>query len=180
MIEIPLTKGYVAIVDECDADLLQYSWRALITDGHVYAVRSFYIGKKQHGEYMHRAILERMIGKKLTSKDKADHILGKTLDNRRSEIRLATNAQNVQNCDRSTRNTSGYKGVSYSTYHQKYRAQIMVNKRKLHLGWFVDPAEAHTAYCEAAIKHFGEFANFGTPRPMTIIQLPLFELDKAA
>jgi hypothetical protein len=35
---------------------------------------------------------------------------------------------------------------------------IKVNKKHIHLGYFVDPKAAHDAYIKAAIKYFGEFA----------------------
>lgn len=37
----------------------------------------------------------------------------------------------------------------------------MSEGKKIHLGLFESPSEAHLAYCEAAKKLHGEFANFG-------------------
>ena len=39
-------------------------------------------------------------------------------------------------------------------------AQIGVFGKNIHLGYFGTPEEAYRAYCEAAKKHFGEFAHF--------------------
>jgi hypothetical protein len=41
----------------------------------------------------------------------------------------------------------------------KWRAQIMLNGRLIHLGYFTDPVEAAKAYDEAARKYHGEFAS---------------------
>ena len=57
-------------------------------------------------------------------------------------------------------NTSGYKGVSFHKDTGMYRARIMVRGVSIHLGAFRRPELAHAAYCEAAKKHFGEFARF--------------------
>jgi len=56
---------------------------------------------------------------------------------------------------------SGFKGVCLSSLHGKWMAQIQVDKKKIHLGLFDDPAEAHSAYVEAAIRLHGEYANDG-------------------
>ncbi len=37
-------------------------------------------------------------------------------------------------------------------------AQITVQGKKLHLGFFDNPADASAAYNTAAVKHFGSFA----------------------
>lgn len=184
MIEIPLTKGYTTIIDDCDSDLAQaqYKWKARLNRGVPYAVRYSWVNKKKKTVYLHREILERMIGRPLMRQHQTDHIHGLTLDNRRSEIRLATYTQNSHNTGIRKNNTSGYKGVSYSAHRKKFCATMQLKGRKLHLGWFDDPAMAHAAYCQAAIKYHGEFANFGhyENKPATIIQLPLFDLDKVA
>lgn len=41
----------------------------------------------------------------------------------------------------------------------RWLAQINVNKKKIHLGYFSTPEEAHEVYKKAALEHFGEFAN---------------------
>ena len=54
----------------------------------------------------------------------------------------------------------GIKGVRAS--HHKaggYTACITVNRKQVYLGTFATIAEAHAAYCDAAIRHHGEFFN---------------------
>lgn len=43
-------------------------------------------------------------------------------------------------------NTSGYKGVSWDKKFDKWRSQIWLNKKCIHLGYYSSPEEAHQAY----------------------------------
>jgi hypothetical protein len=44
---------------------------------------------------------------------------------------------------------------------RRFQAQINVAGKKLSLGTFNTPEEAHAAYREAASRYHGEFANHG-------------------
>ena len=92
-----------------------------------------------------------------------DHIDRNPLNNKFSNLRLATIAQ--QNMNQSKFKTkdgvpcsSIYKGVSWNKGKQKWRARIVFDKKEIHLGYFIDEKEAALAYDEAATKFFGEFA----------------------
>lgn len=58
-------------------------------------------------------------------------------------------------------NTSGYKGVSWSSRTQRWVAVLTKNKKTMFLGYFGNIEKAHEVYCQAAKKYFGEFANLG-------------------
>jgi len=88
-----------------------------------------------------------------------DHIDGDKSNNRISNLRLATHEQNLYNQKVNSTNTSGYKGVVQ--YYSRWRAYICINYKRINLGTFDTPEEAHKAYCEAADKHHGKFANHG-------------------
>ena len=90
-----------------------------------------------------------------------DHIDGDRSNNRISNLREATNSQNSQNRKLSIANTSGYKGVYWHAQTSKWQARIMINGRGKHLGLFDSAKEAHAAYCIAADRLYGEFANYG-------------------
>jgi hypothetical protein len=92
-----------------------------------------------------------------------DHKNGDPLDNRRKNLRLATQSQQGQNSRH--HNGKKYKGVTYCpTVHGKYqcnvpwRARIRVNGKLISLGFYANPEQAARAYNRAAVKYFGEFA----------------------
>lgn len=161
-IEIALSKQgrkhrglYSAIVDEIDSDLEGRNWTVLITHNVKYAMH------KVSGELLHRLILSRILDRPLLDTEQVDHINLNGLDNRRCNLRLATNTENQRNKSKQVNNTSGYKGVYWRKDSNKWVAQIKVDNEVRHLGRFDTPEEAHAAYCEAAKQLHGEFANFG-------------------
>jgi hypothetical protein len=160
-IEIPLTKGYVALVNLIDADLLKFRWSAATyRSGDTYARRSAYPNGrrgKMKNELMHRVILERILERPIAHADLCDHVDGNPLNNCRENLRLATYSQNMQNKRRSKNNLSGYKGVSH-VKGNSWIAKRCVNGEKIYLGCFSSPQAAYEAYCDAARKYFGEFA----------------------
>lgn len=87
-----------------------------------------------------------------------DHINLNKCDNRWSNLRLATRAENLRNVGKQTNNSSGFKGVCWHTQKQRWQALIAVDGRNKYLGLFDTPEAAHAAYCVAAEKLHGEFA----------------------
>lgn len=90
-----------------------------------------------------------------------DHKNGDRTDNRIKNLRIATGAENTQNTGLTSRNTSGMKGVSWSSAKNKWHVAITANGKHHFLGHFEDGDKAHAAYCEAASRLHGEFANTG-------------------
>lgn len=92
-----------------------------------------------------------------------DHIDGDKSNNRISNLRLATPAQNSWNQAKRKNNTSGYKGVRWNSSNPRksWLAAIGHQNRKISLGRYSTKEEAHHAYCVAAQKFHGEFANVG-------------------
>jgi len=88
-----------------------------------------------------------------------DHINGVKTDNSWINLRDITHSQNLRNCGLSSRNTSGYKGVSYMKGRNMYSAHIGYKGKQKYLGCFKEPKEAYKAYCEAAKELHGEYAN---------------------
>lgn len=145
--EIQLTQGYVAIVDDEDFERIsRYKWHF----DHGYARSSPKFGTKI---YMHRLIANAQKGMDV------DHVNGNTLDNRKSNIRLCSHKENTFNQHRIKQNThSKYKGVTLRSDKKKWTASITVNNQSIYLGSFVTEEQAAQAYNQAAIKHFGRFA----------------------
>lgn len=87
-----------------------------------------------------------------------DHRDGVKSNNKWLNLRNSTHAQNKFNCGLSKRNTSGYKGITWSKHSKKWIAQISVDGRHRYLGLFKNPLEAHNAYEKAAKKYHKNFA----------------------
>lgn len=160
MAEIPLTQGFVALIDDADYALVAGAgkWCVSVKPRTQYAVRQF-------GQPDGTSKLTRM-HTFITGWSFIDHINGNGLDNRRANLRPADQAKNGRNVGPRAHNTSGYKGVTWSRHSRKWHAQISVDKQRHHLGLYEDVIEAARAYDLAAVHYFGEFAwtNFLTPR----------------
>jgi hypothetical protein len=155
---IPLTKGQYAIVWESDYEWLMFwNWCAR-WNGHpktYYAVRGVQKDDRQQLIYMHRFIKGLAPGDLLQCDHKSP---GSGLDCRRSNLRIASNAQNHWNQGVRKNNKSGYKGVYLRKDTGKWTAQITVNGRCKTLGSFRSRRVAFLAYCKAAELYHGEFA----------------------
>jgi hypothetical protein len=87
-----------------------------------------------------------------------DHRDGNPLNNRWSNLRLASHANNAANRPRLRNNTSGFKGVSFDRRRGKWIAQITKQGRRYFIGRYATAEEAHAAYVAKARVLFGEFA----------------------
>lgn len=99
---------------------------------------------------MHRVIMNPPVGMEV------DHINRNKLDNRRSNLRICTHAENLANRIKPRNNTSGYKGVVWNKSRSKWLAQITVKKRHIYLGQFDDIEEANEAYNLGFVKYYGK------------------------
>lgn len=88
-----------------------------------------------------------------------DHIDGDGTNNRISNLREATIYQNGWNAKKSSRNKSGYKGVSFNREKNKWRAAIRINKRDILIGYYKSIEDAAQAYQKASAQYHGEFYN---------------------
>ena len=150
IVKIPLTHGKVTIVDNQDWPLMAgYRWYAL--RGKTAGSERWYAAACHEGRtvYMHRVITHAGPG------EKVDHKNWDGLDNRRTNLRLCTNAQNMAN-QRTYRGRAGMRGVY--PRKERWRARIWVGYRGISLGTFDSPEEAARARDEAAQRFHGEFA----------------------
>lgn len=153
--KIPLTQGQEAIVDDHWHDyLIQWKWYALWSplSRSFYAVR--YEGKIpfQKAIYMARVVAG-------TPDDMlCDHIYHNTLDNRESELRNVTHAQNIINRGVQQNSTTGVAGVVRRKDSGRYRAILKFERKYVLNKTFPTIEQAITARQEAEKKYFGEFA----------------------
>jgi len=78
-------------------------------------------------------------------------------DDRWENLRPATRLENNRNQGIRKDNTSGHKGVYWHKQRKKWVAQIVVNRKKIHLGYFDNLEEAVQCRKKAELKYFGEF-----------------------
>lgn len=78
-----------------------------------------------------------------------DHANRNKLDNSIANLRYLTPSQQAQNTNLHPRNVSGYRGVSWDTNVQKWRARIRVDNKKYSLGYYTTPEAAYEAYLKA-------------------------------
>jgi hypothetical protein len=152
MKEIPLTQGKKAIVDDEDYELLNsHKWHYTIRG---YARRHIPSpdGRGQKTIYMHRLIVNIPEGKEV------DHVNRDKLDNRKSNLRICTHSENQMNVKAKSNNSSGYKGVHWSSKYKKWIATIYKNGKQIYIGNFCDAETAAHAYDSAAEKLHGDFA----------------------
>lgn len=86
-------------------------------------------------------------------KDEIDHRNGVRADNRFTNLREATRAENGQNLKIRADNTSGFIGVSWYKPARKWQAHINLAGRNKNLGCFDTPEAAHAAYLAAKAEH---------------------------
>lgn len=103
--------------------------------------------------FVHRLAFLLMNGA-LPSKE-IDHINGNRADNRWSNLRESTHAENMQNLKKAKRsnNSSGLLGVAWRERGAKWSSQIRVDGRIRHIGYFKTAEEAHQAYLAAKREH---------------------------
>lgn len=146
---IPITKGESAIVDDVDYDeLSRYKWH--YSGGYARRRRRKHELGTQHGIFMHHHLI------KPTAGFQVDHINCDRLDNRRENLRIATQGENQWNRTAYRTNQLGVKRVDFSK--GKYRATIGLNGKQIHLGMFSTIAEASAAYRNASNKFHGTFS----------------------
>lgn len=128
-------------------------WKWFYKDG--YAQRTEYLGKMD-GKYKYRTVkMHRLILNPEKTKE-VDHISGDRLDNRRSNLRVCSKAENQANQSIARNNSSGFKGVH--KFRGRWQAYLYSKGKRYHLGYHNTREAAAIAYNDKAREVFGEFA----------------------
>lgn len=106
--------------------------------------------------YSHRLIWIYHFGD-IPNEMEVDHINRNNKDNRIENLRLAHRWENEYNKSIRSDNTSGYKGVWFCRRSSKWKAEIIKQKKKVHIGTFENKEEAFKATQEMRILLHKEF-----------------------
>lgn len=152
-VHITLACGACVIVDSCDEHLVRarkWRYRAGATSKSGPYVTACTSVKQL---YLHREIMAAERGQII------DHINRDRLDNRRSNLRFATQAENARNriAHVIEGKASKYKGVSRFSGGGKWRALIRDGSKQIYLGQFDAEAAAAYAYDIASLQLHGDF-----------------------
>lgn len=150
MKQIKFPKNRYALVDDRDyLKILKYKWHI---DGRGYVMRNRLTKDDGSPIQLHRLILN-------PSQDKqVDHINGDRLDNRRDNLRVCSKSQNMCNRGPQKNNTSGFKGIYYDKFAEKWRAKANFNGKVYSIARSKSKDKVIRAYNRLISKIQGEFA----------------------
>jgi len=152
-----------AKVDDEDYERLRrFSWHIRKQRGGIIYARR--VTSDNRNIALHREILN------ATKDMMVDYINHDGLDNRKCNLRVCSNTQNIRNSRIRKNNKSGFKGVHASPTEGKWIATIKGAGQARYLGTFDRKRDAARAYDLAAVEHYGEFActNFKKYSPVKI------------
>jgi hypothetical protein len=160
---VPLSCSAEAVIDADDVPLVSHrNWfRSGGHEGRTYYAQTYVSigGGKTVPVSMHRVLLAPPDDLQI------DHINGNGLDNRRSNLRLASMSQNLANRPGIKVGKSGYRGVWYDAKRKKYCAFARINGVNKMIGRFTTAVDAAVARDRVAKQQYGEFAVLNFERP---------------
>jgi hypothetical protein len=130
----------------------QYTWGIYCSNRRKGKYVSYYITNNKV-PMLHRFLMGNPKGKVV------DHADGDTMNNRKYNLRICEHYQNGKNRKFNQNNQSGHKGVfwDHALVTPKWRANIKVGYKTLHLGYFDNYEDAVACRERAEEKYFGEF-----------------------
>lgn len=152
-------KGKEILLDKEDIDKYsKFKW--YIANSLKYVYRNNWTNGKNKLILLHKEIMN-------SPSFPVDHINRNTLDNRKKNLRICSNAQNCQNRKRDLKyKTSKYHGV-YKRKDRKYwLSSIRVNGKLITIGQFNLEKDAAKAYDKFSRKYFGEFGIINFPQKL--------------
>ncbi len=143
--------GHTCIIDACCYEnIIRYQWRiSKYKNGSIYALTG-----KNPSIGMHRIIMSCPDGFDV------DHINGNGLDNRTSNLRIVTRQLNAINSRLSSKNTSGYRGITFDRKTKKWRARAQLRidgeRKIISFGYYPTKELAFAAYKHGLEGFFGK------------------------
>lgn len=160
ILQLKRTEEVVDVLVDVDDLLLlaRYSWRV-----HPLGyIQGRLKGAHLKTAHMHRVVMRAVLGREPIE---VDHINGCKWDNRRTNLRECTHAENHQNRHHAqSTSTTGVRGVGWDSRRLQYVAEIKVAGRKKFLGRFRSLAEADAVVkaARARLMPFSAEARHGT------------------
>lgn len=151
-VKIILRRGQSTIIDKEDLEKVKAypgRWVAYRSGNNYYVQGTQTKNGKTKTTYLHRYIMDCPKGFVV------DHIHGNTLDNRRSQLRIVTQAENLQNLSKGAKKSSksGTRNVFYDKYFDKWVAEVVVNGKTMFKKRFKFKEDAETSAEQARAKY---------------------------
>lgn len=148
--EVSTFNGEKFLIDKEDYDLVhKYCWFVFNSKSGKYIASHEPCSSKSL--FLHRMIMN------CPDDYFVDHINHNTLDNRKNNLRIVSKSQNAMNARVRCDNNSGYTGVYWSAYKERWIAKIAKEGKDYYLGSYKNKEEAIEARKEAEEKYFGEY-----------------------
>lgn len=142
-----------------DSDTGQFTWK--VRPRHNSPILPGTIAGNNNGEYIRIGINKKYYSAARLAwlymygsfpSETIDHINGNKKDNRISNLRECSQAENNQNYAAFKCNKTGLIGAHWHKARNKWKSSIGVDGKNIYLGMFDTAQEAHKAYCDAKQK----------------------------
>jgi hypothetical protein len=160
MREIKLSRNYVMQVDDWKYEqMAKHKWSADSIDGHVYAIRSVYVGhgpsRKKVKIYAHREIMNAKKGEEI------GHYRGVGLNNQIENLRRIVDRSHQRVNDKTRAdNNSGHRGIRIRKIGSgvRYLVRVSFHGKEYHGGTFRSMAAAVRGHEKKIRELYGGFA----------------------
>jgi hypothetical protein len=119
---------------------------------HWHINKNKYVTNSKLKLYLHTYIMD----KHIYNAHVVDHKNRNRLDCRKTNLRSATYKENGINKGKQSNNSSGYPGINWSKYHEKWRVRVKINGKEKFIGYYDNLEEAIAARQKAELEYYGE------------------------